>query len=143
MAAKPSSSFFTWSHFRLGGILIIESYLSLRLILVNSTRPASMGSVSSPAEIMRRQSSYVWSVTGTPRVLEAGQTGGSDNGDATEETEEPAEPEEPNNQTPHSPPIQRGQRCVLRAVGANTYELKPCQVHDTVSWKTRGHEHNR
>lgn len=34
-----------------------SSYLSLRLILVNSTRPASMGSVSSPAEIIRRQSS--------------------------------------------------------------------------------------
>lgn len=47
------------------------SYLSLRLILVNSTRPASMGSVSSPAEIIRRQSSYVWSVTGTPKALKA------------------------------------------------------------------------
>lgn len=44
--------------------------MSLRLILVNSTRPASIGSVSSPAEIIRRQSSYVWSVTGTPKALE-------------------------------------------------------------------------
>lgn len=34
-----------------------DPYLSLRLILVNSTKPASMGSVSSPAEIIRRQSS--------------------------------------------------------------------------------------
>ena len=47
------------------------SYLSLRLILVNSTRPASIGSVRSPAEIIRRQSSYVWSVTGTPKALKA------------------------------------------------------------------------
>lgn len=113
MDAKPSSSFFTLSHFRLreqgterrllcrsyfafyiialqlrGSITCskqivfvpvwrcplqwdVLTYLSLRLILVNSTRPASMGSVSSPAEIIRRQSSYVWSVTGTPRALKA------------------------------------------------------------------------
>lgn len=45
------------------------SYLSLRLILVNSTRPASIGRVSSPAEIIRRQSSYVWSVTGILKAL--------------------------------------------------------------------------
>ena len=36
---------------------------------MNSTRPASMGRVSSPAEIIRRQSSYVWSVTGAARAL--------------------------------------------------------------------------
>lgn len=86
MAAKLSSSFLMLSHFRLreqgnthhchryslSGVSRHPtscSYLSLRLILVNSTKPASMGSVSSPAEIIRRQSSYVWSVTGTPRAL--------------------------------------------------------------------------
>lgn len=46
-----------------------QSYSSFWLILVNSTRPASMGRVSSPAEIISLQSSYVWSVTGTPRAL--------------------------------------------------------------------------
>lgn len=90
MAAKLSSSFLMLSHFRLreqGGdrrhshrhTLCLATagrpegcpYLSLRLILVNSTKPASMGSVSSPAEIIRRQSSYVWSVTGTPSALRA------------------------------------------------------------------------
>lgn len=93
MVAKLSSSFLRLSHFSLEevaeewALLLLpptppqstdgagrsqrRSYSSLRLILVNSTRPASMGSVSSPAEIIRRQSSYVWSVTGTPRALEA------------------------------------------------------------------------
>lgn len=52
-----------------GNAHITCSYLSLRLILVNSTKPASIGSVSSPAEIIKRQSSYVWSVTGTPKAL--------------------------------------------------------------------------
>lgn len=87
MAAKLSSSFLMLSHFRLreqgntrhchrcslSGVSREPrscSYFSLRLILVNSTKPASMGSVSSPAEIIRRQSSYVWSVTGTPRALQ-------------------------------------------------------------------------
>lgn len=46
-----------------------QSYSNFLLILVNSTRPASMGRVSSPAEIMSLQSSYVWSVTGMPRAL--------------------------------------------------------------------------
>lgn len=90
LTAKPSSSFFTLSHFRLCKtkhrhiytsfietmikflhVILSCSYLSLRLILVNSTRPASMGRVSSPAEIIRRQSSYVWSVTETPKTLKA------------------------------------------------------------------------
>lgn len=73
MAAKLCSSFLMLSHLRLkegeqrdldgrtvGGqdsSATRWSYLSLRLILVNSTRPASMGRVSSPAEIIRRQSS--------------------------------------------------------------------------------------
>ena len=53
-------------------LCITDTDPSFLLILLNSTRPAAAGMSSLAAKFIRRQSSYEWSVTGTPRALKAG-----------------------------------------------------------------------